>query len=257
VADQAACDFRYEQHGRAARGQAARPQARNGAACTFAPDGLGLFQFPPIAGAAVPVVALHILAAAREHHAAQCVRGGWVAADEAMRIAVDMQALVSAERCTFGIVDSRIEFERCCLAGFGDLDRPLRGEVPGMRQIQILSCARHESRIREPRGRVLCRESGDAASLCHRRPHRIQGEIRRTGRALALPEIDRNSHAAIALVLQGFHLAESNADGKSRILADSRLGLRGASAARFFQGAFDDRFKVYLGEANRIAGHGH
>ena len=68
-------------------------------------------------------------------------------------------------------------------------------------------------------------------------------------RALALPEVHRDSHAAVALVFQGFDLAESHADRKTSILTDGRLRLGGAAGARLFEGALDDRFQVFRGEA--------
>ena len=67
-----------------------------------------------------------------------------------------------------------------------------------------------------------------------------------------MPEVHRDPHAAIALMLQGFDLAQPDPDGQTRILADGRLGLRGASGSRLFQGTLNDRFQVSLGEANRI-----
>ena len=73
-------------------------------------------------------------------------------------------------------------------------------------------------------------------------------EIGRAGRALALAEIHRDAHAAVALVLQGLDLAESHAHRKTGILADGGLGLRGAARARLLEGALDDRFEVSLGQ---------
>ena len=157
-----------------------------------------------------------------------------------MRITVDMQALVGGERRAFGIIDPRIERQRRGFAGFGDFDRTVGGDVPRVRKIQVRRRARHQCGIRKPRAGILGRESGDAASLGHRRPDRVQREIRGAGRTLALPEIDRNPHAAIALVFQGLDLPETHADRQTRILADGRFGLRGPSGPSFFQGTFDD-----------------
>jgi hypothetical protein len=96
-------------------------------------------------------------------------------------IAVHVQALVGAERCAFGIVDPRIEFKRRGFAGRCDLDRPVRGDIPRMGKIQVQGRTRHQRRIREARAGIFRRESGNAASLGHRRPDRLQGKIRGTG----------------------------------------------------------------------------
>ena len=64
-----------------------------------------------------------------------------------------------------------------------------------------------------------------------------------------MAEIHGDAHAPVALVLQGLNLPESHADRKTSILADGGLGLGGAARARLVEGAFDDRFEVFLGKA--------
>jgi len=61
-------------------------------------------------------------------------------------------------------------------------------------------------------------------------------------------------------VFQRFHFSESHTDRKTSILADSRLCLGSAAAARFFEGALDNRFQVFWCKTQRVArrdGHGH
>ena len=171
--DEPACEFRHEQHGRATGADFARSQAGDGAARTLSADGLRVLQLAPVARGAVPVVALHVFARSGEDHTAERMRGGRIAADETMRVAVDMQPLMSANRCTLGIVDARVESQRGRLAGFGDLDGAVRRHVPGMRKVEVLGCACHQSGVRETGTGVFGGKSGNTAGLGDRRAHRL------------------------------------------------------------------------------------
>src|SRR6202040_3961813 len=82
VAHESARTLRKEPHPRPARAQLARIEPRDGAARALASNCLGVLQFAPIPGTAVPVVTLHVLAGAGEHHAAHAVSGGGLAAHE-------------------------------------------------------------------------------------------------------------------------------------------------------------------------------
>ena len=249
MADETARDFRHEQHRRAPGGQLARVQPRDGATGTLAADRLGIFQLPPVARAAVPIIALHVLARTREHHAAQGMRRRRVAADEAVGIAVNVQALMGADRATFRIVDARIERQRRRLAGLGEFDGLVRRDGPGKGEIEVGRRMGHQSGFRETRTGVFGRESRDAAGLGHGVAHRFQGEIRGAGRPLAPAEIHRDPHAAVTLVFQGFHFAESHADRKTSILTDRGFCLGRASRAGILQSALDDGLQVSLGKA--------
>src|SRR5277367_3352625 len=111
MSDEASRDLGVEQYRRAPRAELAWLQARDGASRTFAADRLGVFQVAPVPRTRIPIVALHVLPGTGEHDAAQGMRGSRVAPDEAMGIAVNMQSLVSADRCAFRIVDPRVEAE--------------------------------------------------------------------------------------------------------------------------------------------------
>jgi len=64
-----------------------------------------------------------------------------------------------------------------------------------------------------------------------------------------MTEINRDSHASVALVLQGLYFPESHADRKTSILADGGFRLRGAARTRIFESTFDDGFEVFWGKA--------
>ena len=185
-----------------------------------------LLEIVPVARTRVPIIALHVLALAGEHHATERVRGGRIAADEAMRVAVDMQALVGAteapsellirgskpsaaasQALAISMARSAVTFQGCERSRFG-------GE-------SAIKCG-----LREARAGILRGETRDATGLGHRRADGVQGKIRRAGRAFASAEIHGDAHAAVALVLEGFDFPQSHADRKTRILADSRFGLR-------------------------------
>src|SRR6266700_5593936 len=69
VTHESARNLRNEHYRRPACAQLARIEPRDGATRALASDRLGVLQFVPIPGAAVPVVALHVLARAGEDHA--------------------------------------------------------------------------------------------------------------------------------------------------------------------------------------------
>src|SRR5450631_2570952 len=133
MTDEAASQFRHEQHWCAPRADFTRAETGNGAPRTFTADSFRVLQFLPVARTGVPIVALHVVARSGEDHAAQCMRRGRIAPDESMCVAVDVKPLMRADRCALGIVDARVESERGSLAGFSDLDGAVRGHIPGMR----------------------------------------------------------------------------------------------------------------------------
>ena len=186
------------------------------------------------------------------------VRGGRIAADESMRVPIDMQSLMGADRRSFGIVDARIESQRRGLAGFGDFNGAVRADIPRVRQIQdpggvraISAASARPAQASSAVNRAMLQALATVARTASGR------EIRRAGRALALSEVDCDAHAAIALVLQGLHLAQSHPDRKAGILADGGLGLRSAASTCILEGALDNRLEIRLGEAHWVVRHCH
>ena len=82
------------------------PRRRNGALARAAADARRRFQLAPVAQRAVPVVALHLLAFAAEHRAADAVHGAGIGGEEAQRVAVGAHAAMRADRRALGIGDA-------------------------------------------------------------------------------------------------------------------------------------------------------
>ena len=249
MADQAARHLGNEQDGGAPRAQLAGPQARERSPRAFDPDRLRILKVTPIPRGRVPIVPLHVLPGARQDHTAHSMRGRRIAADEAVRISVDMQPLMRIDRGALGIVDAGIELEGRGLGRFGDFDGALRGHVPGMIQIQVGLRARHQRCIRESRVGVFGGEPGDAAGLGHGGLHRRGRKVGGARRALALAEINRDAHAAVALVLERFDLPQTHAHRQARVLAYRRFRLGCAARARLLECALYDGCEVFPGGA--------
>ena len=213
------------------------------------PDRLRILKVTPIARGRVPIVPLHVLPGARQDHAAHGMGGRRIAADEAVRISVDVQPLMRIDRGASELLMRASNLRAADSAVLAiSMARSAR-HVPGMIQIQVGLRARHQRCIRESRVGVFGGESGDAAGLGHGGLHRRGRKVGGARRALALAEINRDAHAAVALVLECFDLPQAHAHRQARILAYRRFRLGCAARARLLERALYDGCEVFPGGA--------
>ena len=109
--------------------------------------------------------------------------------------------------------------------------RLLGREIPGMIEVEIGNVARQLFGIREARAFVFGGVARDVAGLLDGFGHGARRQVGGAGRALALAEIDRDAHAAIALVFDGFDFAQADGGSQSLLQADVGFGLGGAQLA--------------------------
>ena len=109
-----------------------------------------------------------------------------------------------------------------------------------MIEIQIRKLARHGLRVGEARTFVAGGVARNRAGLGHGQLHGRSAQIRGAGRALAVSEIHRDRHAAVAVVLDGVDLAQAHRDGQSLLDAGVGVGGRGTGGLGQGQRAADD-----------------
>ena len=237
VTDQRTRDFRREQHRIFAGGQRTRRHPRQGPFRRLPADGDRRLQVVARKRAAVPAVALHVLALPGDQRATQRVLGAAVAAEEAMRIGVHGNAFPAAHRGAIGVGDARIELAARRFAGQGQVDRMVRIQRPRMPGVEIGEIGGHQRGIGEAGGFVVLGVTRDRAGLFHRGLQAFLAQVGGAGAALALAEVHGDADAAVAGGFHGFHRAHAHVDVEAAVLAAADLGLVGAERAGAIQQA--------------------
>jgi hypothetical protein len=204
------------------------PQPRDGALTGAAADRLARLQRPRIARRAVPVVALHVAAILRQQHAAHAVAGHRVAGQETVGIAVHPHAAVRGNRRALGIGQPLVHGQAGGLGGARQLDGLLGGEFPRVVEVEVGHLPGHVGGVGQPGELVARRVAGNGAGLGHHLAHGLGPQVGAAGRTLGMVEIDRDSQPAVALVLDGFHLAQPYGDVEALLQADVRFRLGGS-----------------------------
>ena len=119
-----------------------------------------------------------------------------------------------------------------------------------MIEIEIGDVARQFVGIRKTRAIVFGGVARDVAGFLDGFGHRARRQVRGAGGTLALAEIDRDAHAAIALVFDGFDFPEADGGGQSFLKADVGFGLGGAQLACKLQRFGNDALE--LGDSGTV-----
>ena len=152
-----------------------------------------------------------------------------------MCIAVDAHAAMAADTRALGIGDARIHAAPRGLAFTRRFHRLLRRQIPGMIEVEIGYVARQLFRIGEARAIVFGGVARDVAGLLDGFGDGARRKVRGAGRALALAEVHRDPHAAIALVFDRLDFPEANRGRQSFLQADIGFGLGSTQLARQLQ----------------------
>ncbi|MNF39855.1 hypothetical protein D3C84_208480 [compost metagenome] len=202
-------------------------------------DRLATGQLAADATDVVPVVALHLPLALGDHHAAQAVPAGGVAADEAVAVAVHPAAQVGIEGGAVGLGHPRVRGEGRRLAGQRLLDGLFRRDRPRMIEIQIRQLAGHQRRIGKACAVILGGMPGDGQRRRHGLADRLRALRRGARRALALAEIEGDAEAAVAVELHRLHLALAHAGGQPLLQRHRHLAGRRTLLARLGKNRLD------------------
>ncbi len=152
-----------------------------------------------------------------------------------MCVAVDAHTAMAADTRALGIGDARIDRTACGLAFPRGFHRLLRRQVPGMIEVEIGNVARQLFGIGEARAIVFGGVARDVAGLLDGFGDGARREVCGACRALALAEIHRDPHAAIALVFDRLDFPEANRGRQAFLQTDIGFGLGGAQLARQLQ----------------------
>ena len=106
-----------------------------------------------------------------------------------------------------------------------EIEAASRREVPFVRELEVRDLGRERVRIGETRALVLGREARDAAGLGDRLAQRLRAQVGGARGALARAEIDRDAHAAVALVLDRLDLTHAHRHRQPDVHAHAGLGL--------------------------------
>ena len=235
VSEQAARHVGREGHRDLAGAEPARTEPRHSAYTCGAADGGDGFQLRRVARDGEPVVALHVIAGLCDERAADRMAAGRVAGEKAERVAVDTRVALTAHGGALGVGNAGVHVQARGLTFARQLDRALRGEVPGVIEIEIGDLAGQRAGVHQPGIRILGGVTGDRTGLFHRLAHRGSRQVRGARRALALPEVDGHSEAAVALILERVDLAQPHAHRQPLGARGVGFALRGALAARFLE----------------------
>ncbi|MNP33668.1 hypothetical protein D3C76_1269220 [compost metagenome] len=95
------------------------------------------------------------------------------------------------------------------------LHRLFRGDGPGVVKVEVRQLAGHQRRIGQAGAVVLGGMLGDGQGGRHRLANGVFAARRRTGRALALPDVQGDAESLVTVEFDCFHFALANGGGQS------------------------------------------
>lgn len=221
-------DFRRVHHRAMPRAQTAGFQPPHGTLAGFFSHLGGRFEIVRIPGNAVPVIALHGTVALGQHRAAQGMPAQHHALQKTVGIAKHADTLMRIHGGSFGIADVGMNLARRVFAFDRQMNGFLRADGPGMVQIQIGKLGGERLRVGQTGVFVDVGIARDAARRSHGLPDRCRRQIGGVGGAFPLAEINGDSQALIAVMLDGFDLAQPGRHRQAAFLGQA--GFRGGGA---------------------------
>ncbi len=166
-------------------------------------------------------------------------------ADEAVTVHIDRTPTVRIDRRALAAGDTRIDRQCRRLAGARQIDRRLRGKIPGVVELQIGEFVCHEGGVGQTVARIGASGPGDRQGGLDRRANPGIAQVAGAGIALLLPDVDRDAEIAVLLEFETLDLALADTDGQPTAGADARLGLGRAGRGGMLQRQRDARFEFF------------
>ena len=145
-----------------------------------------------------------------------------------MAVAVDPATLMGIQRGAVGVLDPPIRGEGRRLTAQGLLDGLLRGDRPGVVQIQLRQLARHQRGISQACRLIFRGMFGDGQRRRDGFANRRFTAGRGTGRALALTHIQRDTKTLVTVEFDRFHLTLTHRGGQALLHRYRHLAGTGA-----------------------------
>ena len=224
----------------------ASPQAGNSALHRLVSDAPGAPQ--PVQGAAggVAVVALHVAILLADQYAAQGVARCSIAFDEAVAVAIDLDAQVAGETGSVRVLDAGIPPQGQPLALDGQRDATLGIQLDLVAQLQVRGIPGQQIRISKT-GAVIGRGvAGDLHGRFHGGANGRLGQIRGGGGPLASVAIDGDAECAILVEFDAFQLAAPGVHREAGLFADGDFGKPRAQPFRYLKGLGDHGLEMGL-----------
>ncbi len=225
-----------EQHGCMAGGDLAGTEAGDGAFHRLIGNALRAPQ--PLQGTAggVTVIALHVAVLLADQHAAQGVARGGIAFDEAVTVAIDLDAEVAGETGAVGVLDTGIAPQRQPLALGGQLDAILGIQRDRVAQLQIRGVPGQQICIRQTGTLVRGGMARNFHGRFHGGANGWRAQIRGGRGALAAITIDGDAERPILVEFDAFQFTAPGVYRQPGLLADGDFGQRGAQSFGYLQG---------------------
>ena len=161
-------------------------------------------------------------------------------AQKVFAVAVDRQALARTHTGTFGIADARIAVPGGRLTAARQFGGGVGIDGPGMIEIELGKFPRQPCGIGESGMGVGKGVASDGQSRLHRLFQGLCGKVGSGGAASGLSHVDGDAQAFVAVILDGFHLAESDTHGQPFAAAGRRFRSRRPGLAGEAERLFDD-----------------
>ena len=250
---------RLEQHRAFSRRNLAAFQTRQRAFGGVAAHGFGRGQFGRVAHRAVPRIALHVFALARNRRDRNAVARTGVAAPETRGVRGEKMALLRRHARAFAVGDQAACAQRGGFALQRQPGRVFGRDGPGVKQIERRVLAGNVLLVGQAGSLVFGGEAGDVVSGLHRLRNRRFGKIA-GGRVAALfANIHRDAQRLVAVTLDRFEFALAHAHRQAAAFGGFGGGVGRAQLFGVAQRGIDQVFKkvaVVAETGFRLAGFG-
>ena len=243
TAQKAGGQGRLKQH-RALRGRNfAAFQAGQRTLGSVAPDGLRAGQLAGVTHRAVPGIALHLAAFAGNRRHRHAVPRAGVATPKTARVGTEKMALLRRHTGAFAVGDQAAGAQGGGFAFERQQGGLLRIDGPGVKQVELGVLARNIAGVRQARGFVGGRETGDVESSLHGLLNGGFGEIAGRSVAAFLASVHRHTQRFISIALHIFKLTLAHTHAQAAAFRGFGRRIAGADFRGVFQGGVDQIFK--------------
>ena len=252
AAEQACGQGRFEQHRALGGGNFAAIQAGQRALGGVAAHGLRAGQVSRVALAAVPVVALHLRALARNGGHRQAVARAGVTTGEdagfstlaAAHVRRKEVRLLGRHTRAFAVGDLLAGGKRRRFAFKGNAQSLFRRERPGVEQVQVGPLVGNVFGVGQTGKRVLGSEARNVVGGLHRLLDGGLRKVRRGRVAPAAADVHRHAQRLVAVALHVLQLALAHRDAQAAALGGIGTGIAGTQLSGMCQGGVHQLFKT-------------
>ena len=222
-----------------------------------APDGLRAGQLAGVPHRAVPGVALHVAAFAGNRRHRHAVPRAGITAAKTAGVGAEKMALLRRHAGAFAVGDQPAGAQGGGFAFESQQGSLFRIDSPGVKQVELGVLASDISGVRQARGFVGSRETGDVESSLHGLLNGRFGEIAGGSVAAFLAHIHRHTQRFVAVAFHIFELTLAHTHAQAAAFRGFGRRIAGADVGGVFQGRVDQIFKEVAVVAEARLGLAH